>query len=149
MVLPRIQRAFPKGTRLTSWLLRLEQNVGIIAVSVPAIRPLFSRVFKIGVFGSLKTPPKYGPSSEFGMELGNMNGRSKGGVSQRATTIVSAARQTHYDDNGSESSLVKEVSNDKIIKRVSVELHVRSTDPADPETGLGQEEKVRGSWLRD
>ncbi|KAK0610914.1 hypothetical protein B0T14DRAFT_413473, partial [Immersiella caudata] len=32
---------------LTSWSI-VEQNVGIIAVSIPCIRPLFSRIFRVG-----------------------------------------------------------------------------------------------------
>ena len=131
-------------------LSSIEQNVSIIAVSVPAIRPLFSRVFKTGFFGSHKPQQKYAPSSEFGHELGNMTGRSKGGLTNRATTTISVARKAGFDDNSSESSLVRGGAPDQIMKRMSVELHVRKSTPAnDPAESKNDEQQERhGTWLK-
>lgn len=130
---------------------RVEQNVGIIAVSVPAIRPLISRIFQVRGFGSHEMSTRYGRAPDFGMELGNMTGKSKGAVSHRATTTVTASRKDHFDDNGSESSLVKGVSSDRILKRVSVELHVgdrASEEPASSSNTVTERETQGGTWFK-
>ncbi len=78
-----------------------------------------------------------------------MSGRGKGYVSQRATiTAISSARKAQSDENGSESSLVTQGRNDKIMKTISVELSRQ--DARDPETGLGSEMEAhpRHNWLR-
>lgn len=95
---------------------RIEQNLGIIAVNVAAIRPLFSRFFKLGT--SPATPNIYNHSNE----LGNMVGQKRGTVYPNAVSTVSA-RKPPPDDNGSESDLVPGHRDDGITKTMSVSLH--------------------------
>ncbi|KAM7203289.1 hypothetical protein V8F33_002280 [Rhypophila sp. PSN 637] len=93
----------------------IEQNIGILAVSIPACRPLFSRYFKIG--GSSGESPKdydlEGPSGRraaahgAGYDLGNMSGKKKSQISVPNSVHVSSSRKmADLDENGSESSLV-------------------------------------------
>ncbi|KAK3326631.1 hypothetical protein B0H66DRAFT_166523 [Apodospora peruviana] len=129
---------------LTIWSI-IEQNVSIIAVSVPGIRPLFSRYFSVGgSSGGGQTPQLY-----FSCDLSNMNGRKKGPSFPTATSMVSAAgghhankhhqppsTSKHIEDdytNGSESSLVRGSPGpgnmNGITKTVSVSLHSHKSEP--------------------
>ncbi|KAM7212514.1 hypothetical protein V8F06_012095 [Rhypophila decipiens] len=93
----------------------IEQNIGILAVSIPACRPLFSRYFKIGG-SSGENPKEYdleGPSGRrgaaqgAGYDLGNMSGKKKSQISVPNSVHVSSSRKmADMDENGSESSLV-------------------------------------------
>jgi len=130
----------------------IEQNVGIIVVSVPAIRPLFSRVFRIRTAAS----KSYRLDHELGYDLGNMTGRSKGPNFQpTAATVTARNKEEKLDDNGSESSLVgaaRTHGDGRIVKTVSVSLHSHVDDRSDPELGgtrNGARTGVHRGWVRE
>lgn len=131
---------------------RFEQNVSIIAVSVPAIRPLFSRYFRIG---SQKNSNDQNPNYYLGYDNSNpttlnkypnsTRGKKRGphAFSAAFHSTVSARDNTppppplamsdndKDDYEGSQSSLVGEPkrSNNMITKTVSVGVY--SSDNVD------------------
>jgi len=121
MYVPSVSRhplPLPSVTR-ANLLNRVEQNVGIITVSIPAIRPLFSRIFKIGSSADNLNPYKVG------YDLGNMAGRHKGPAYPTIVSNVSARNKPAAAGDTSEFSLVGqrvEEDGDGIKKTVSVSL---------------------------
>lgn len=89
----------------------------MLVVNVPAIRPLFSRVFALGKTSS-KVGSRYVERS-YKMDDMSWGNKSKG---LHPGVITISARQAG-DSNGSESSLVAKNYNGGITNTVGVSLH--------------------------
>lgn len=121
----------------------MEQNVGILAVSIPPCRPLFRHFFKIG-----SSNDRY--QRHRGYDMGNLAlaGRPKGHVYPNAVSPASACKPP-AGDQGSESSLVQEHLDGAIIKTVSVSLHSQVYDTGDVYPGRVPGVARDRSWYRD
>lgn len=140
--------------------------MGIIAVSIPAIRPLFSRVFKIGNSSGGTPGADHGRS----YDLGVMAGRKKGPFFPGSTALSggSASGKGKTADgggdtgSGSELSLVRELEGrggkDGIGKTVSVPSQSRGFEGQQrrgDDLGVKGRDRERdvdvetGSWFRE
>lgn len=128
----------------------MEQNVGICAVNVPPLRPLFAKVFRMG---SSNNSGDKGSNGD-GSELKNISDRRQTRSSSRPRTIMGERGKvalTQFDDQSSQRSLMSEPPEmpplaGHIVKTVSV--RVRSdehNDHAYPDIEPGVEERSNRS----
>ncbi|KAK4443032.1 hypothetical protein QBC34DRAFT_214792 [Podospora aff. communis PSN243] len=124
---------------LTCWSI-VEQNVGIIAVSIPCIRPLFSRIFRIG---STPSDPNGNKPYRSDYHLGPMNVSGRQKAPFTAGTAISMAGKEM--GTGSESSLVRagNEGNEGIMRTVSVSLRSQRLEGKE-----GDLEEGKRSWFR-
>jgi hypothetical protein len=118
--------------------------VGIIAVSIPCIRPLFSRVFRVG---STPSNPNANKPYRSDYHLGPMNASGRQKAPFTAGTAISMAGKEHAIEigTGSESSLVRagNEGGEGIMRTVSVSLMSQRLQEKE-----GDLEGGKGSWFR-
>lgn len=85
------------GVTAFTWIL-LEQNLGIVLVNVPATRPLFAKVFRLG--------SSKGTGNPTGYRLNDYAPPTFGGSRAPKSKITITAGRKGIEDNESESSLV-------------------------------------------
>lgn len=127
---------------------RIEQNVGILTVSIPPCRPLFRHFFKMG--SSNDRYQRYRGYDMGNLAGGGTPGRAKSQVYHNAVSSASAARKTRPQDidQGSESSLVQGKLDGGITKTVSVSLHSQVYETGDVYPGRLPGDKKDKSWYR-
>jgi len=97
----------------------VEQNVGIIIVNVPPIRPLFSRAFAVTRKDN-NSLPRY---NNRGYRMGTLTRISGSNRFSSRVLTIAARGPGHPDPSGSESSLVARNFDGGITKTVGVSVH--------------------------
>jgi hypothetical protein len=105
----------------------VEQNVGIIIVNVPAIRPLFARAFAVNKKSS-GTGSRYNAGASY--KMNDLSGHSNSHGFR--SVVVARKGVSELDPSGSESSLVGKNLDHGITKTVGV-----SVDSYHPGQDLG------------